>query len=380
MKFSQWVKWSLLFLLLPLLSLPGCASQGEKGSEAPDPVVQEALSAAETYRELLTEKEGCAMPEILSRLEEQGYTAGDVAGEYAFVNAEKIRELFAQKDTENPLRLAFLQVCEDGGLIDTHIFQRGGAWMCESARVAWEQGEATLTYVHSYPVTALKLSAKDTLIFTCEIPDNTAESDHDGYIEPTTLLRLSPADSICRGWNERVVSRIGYRGNNLYTSNWSQDDLSALCFNEVFAALYRAETGRLLSYFDNPYPTGELRDITYVPKDAFEELIFHFFDLSSEKIAEHAQFDRETNSYPVEIQSLHGPAQTPVPEVVQVSEGADGTITLTVDAVFVEGATDCAFTHVLTLRPAGDGGYFLLSNEILQVYSGDPPATRCLIP
>ena len=36
------------------------------------------------------------------------------------------------------------------------------------------------------------LTEKDYLIYTCAIPDNTAASKHDGYIEPTVMLRLAP--------------------------------------------------------------------------------------------------------------------------------------------------------------------------------------------
>ena len=57
--------------------------------------------------------------------------------------------------------------------------------------------------------------------------------------------------------------------------------------------------------------------------------------------------------------------RTPVPEVVEVRRNEDGTVTLTVDALFVEYATDRAFSHRLTLRPCEDGSVRLLTNEVV---------------
>ena len=67
-------------------------------------------------------------------------------------------------------------------------------WYCQLVRVAWENGNPVVSYSLKYPLLELRVTEKDYLIFTCDIPDNTAASSHDGYIEPTTMIRLTEND------------------------------------------------------------------------------------------------------------------------------------------------------------------------------------------
>ena len=55
----------------------------------------------------------------------------------------------------------------------------------------------------------------------------------------------------------------------------------------------------------------------------------------------------------------------PYPEVVSYEEKNDGTITLTVNAVYPEENTSRAFTHKTVVRPLDDGGFQYVSNQII---------------
>lgn len=54
----------------------------------------------------------------------------------------------------------------------------------------------------------------------------------------------------------------------------------------------------------------------------------------------------------------------PFGEVTDYTENPDGTITLTVDGVWVEEDTDCAFTSIIVIQPFADGTFRYLSNTI----------------
>jgi hypothetical protein len=57
---------------------------------------------------------------------------------------------------------------------------------------------------------------------------------------------------------------------------------------------------------------------------------------------------------------------TSLPEVIDIRENGDGTITLTVDAVCdMVICDDAVITHELTIRFAEDGSFQYLGNEIL---------------
>ena len=64
----------------------------------------------------------------------------------------------------------------------------------------------------------------------------------------------------------------------------------------------------------------------------------------------------------------------PVPEVVAWNRNADGTLTLTVEALDVESGTDCAFSHQVTVLPRDGGGWYYLANQLLCAESGQLPA------
>ncbi|MBR1457003.1 MAG: hypothetical protein IJ594_07590 [Oscillospiraceae bacterium] len=355
------IRFCLLLLLLTV-RLAGCAAQ-EPGREE-TAQREEALSLARACRDACLSEKSARVRAVLDALRERGVAAADVAGRYPFVNPEAVESVMRVGAPEAELRI--VRVCEDGGWIDTRLCRAAGGEFCRMLRIAWQEGEPVVTYDLAYPLSEWKLTDKGYLIYTCAIPDNTAESDHDGYIEPTTMLRLVPLDAECREWTERVLLPVGYRGHTLFTTDWVSPELQPVSLNELFPALYRAETGTILSYYDDPWPTEEQRDITLVPAEAFETLLQRYFDLDQDEIRACAVYDERMGAYPVPIQSLHGPAETPVPEVVAVRYGGDGTVTLTVDALFVEHATDRAFTHVLTVRPDEDGRCVFLANRLLQ--------------
>ena len=240
-------------LLAVLLLLSACGEQNEAAAE--NDIRPQALKAAQAYRGLLPEGEVQDMQAILDCLKEQGYAAADVGGQYAFVHPEQVRAFFTAREDSREASCRFLRICWDGGLIDTHLNRREEEVSCRLLRVAWDGEEPMVTYDVEYPVSDCRLTDKDYLIFTCEIPDNIAESDHDGYVEPTTMLRLTPLDGTCRAWTEGLIGKIGYRGHALFTTDWKLEDMSAVSLNDLFPALYRAETGELLSYYENPWPT-----------------------------------------------------------------------------------------------------------------------------
>jgi len=359
----QQIRLFLYLLLLPGL-LCGCAARQGREEVEMDKFQQQALAVAESCRDLCAE-DSCDIPAILARLDEKGIPAADVAGRFPFVNAEQVKAFFTSNSSDEETAIDFVRICQDGGLIDTVLIRVDGEERCRMIRVAWQNEKPAVTYDLEYPLTRLELTDKGYLIFTCDIPDNTAESDHDGYIEPTTMIRLEPLDEPYRAWTETLAA-LGYRGHELFSEDWTAGDLSAVKLNDLFPVLYRAETGKTLSYYDNPWPMEGQRDITLVPADIFEDLLLRYLDVTRDVVRSAADYDAEPDVYPVPIQSLHGPGENPVPEVTAVRYKEEGTVTLTVDAVTVEQATDRAFTHLLTLRLCGDGRYRFVSNEMLQ--------------
>ena len=231
----------LLILLLTLL-WQSCGRSEEEISQGAE-AERAACAAAETYQDLLWEDQEPDMALILKRLEIAGYPAVDMAGDYAFVNPEMVRTFSADRQGGTAQSLDFLRVCLDGGLVYTGFCKEENDWYCQLVRIAWEDGAAVVSYSLRYPLLELRVTEKDYLIFTCDIPDNTAASSHDGYIEPTTMIRLTPLEEDCRRCGELYLEPIGYNYHNLFTTTWTGADMEAVCLNDLYLSLYKAEQG-----------------------------------------------------------------------------------------------------------------------------------------
>ena len=106
-----------------------------------------------------------------------------------------------------------------------------------------------------------------------------------------------------------------------------------------------------------------------IPKDEFESLIMEYLPISEEKLQEYAEFDETTKVYAWAPLGCGNYAPnffgTSVPEVVEVKENPDDTVTLTVNAVCDMVLYDDAFiTHELTVKFKEDGSFQYLGNEI----------------
>lgn len=111
------------------------------------------------------------------------------------------------------------------------------------------------------------------------------------------------------------------------------------------------------------YPNG-------IPKDEFESLIMEYLPVTEEQIKEYAIFDEANQTYVwVRLGCFnYSPTffGTSLPEVTNIRENKDGTITLTVDAVCdMVICDDAVITHELTVKFREDGSFQYLGNVIL---------------
>ena len=95
-----------------------------------------------------------------------------------------------------------------------------------------------------------------------------------------------------------------------------------------------------------------------------------YLPVTGEQIREWAVFDEEYGTYAWTRLGCMNYAPTffgtSLPEVIHVENNADGTVTLTVDAVCeMILCNDAVITHELTVRFLEDGSFQYLGNEIL---------------
>ena len=180
-------------------------------------------------------------------------------------------------------------------------------------------------------------------------------------VDGSCLVRIKPLSKEQREMSERCVQGLGYQGNNLLCSNWDTDHMEKLDYNGMYEYLYAMKHQKAFDAED--YSNG-------IPKEEFESLIMEYLPVTAEQIQEYAVFDEKNQTYVWVRQGCLNYAPTffgtSLPEVIDIKENEDGTVTLTVDAVCdMVICDDAVITHELTVKFADDGSFQYLGNEIL---------------
>ena len=186
-----------------------------------------------------------------------------------------------------------------------------------------------------------------------------------------TMLRVLPLDEKCREYGRTYLQPIGYRKNNLFLTDWSEEDFGGLNFYDVFDSLYQIRYEQPV-----PYEADENLNIKAeyrIPAQEFEAVIMPYFSIDKEELQRRTMYIPEEGVYVYRPRGFYYIEYLDIlyPEVTDYLENADGTITLLVNAVYPEEYTAKAFSHKTVIRPLPEGGFQYVSNEML--LSGQEP-------
>ncbi len=218
---------------------------------------------------------------------------------------------------------------------------------------------------------------------TYEFPASYFQQTEDGYLmvsgtvsspESTLLtlseeaehlaLRMDPLEETCRQMCKKYIVPLSYSRNNVFITEWEDQAFGDLDFYDIFEKFYSEEYS-----LDFPYTCSEDLSVSSeypIPAEEFEKVVTKHFSISSQELHSNIQYDADSETYLFRPRGLHEQdyAEIPVPEVVSYQEKEDGSITLTVHAVFPEENTSCLFSHEVTVKEM-DGSFYYLSNHIL---------------
>ncbi len=199
----------------------------------------------------------------------------------------------------------------------------------------------------------------------------------DKHYADYALIRLYPPNKALYDMTEKYISPIGYNAVNLFLVDWSEEDFGAVCFNDLWDALYY----RKYAYQFEP-DTYSLQTDPYfyeIPAKEFESIILPYFNIDIEAFHAKAHYNAEGNYYPWrpfltnDVVWYYYP--TTLPEVTSYRMNADGTVTLRVEVLSTDLKTDCLFSHDVTVRPLENRSFQYVGNKITyQTEYGLPPA------
>lgn len=305
--------------------------------------------------------------EIQNRIKETGYPVTTAVMYSNMENYEAVDGFLKECLEGKSGSVVVYDVCSDGGIERTKFIYDGTDLYVLSAKSIWtDRNDSGMAYISYNRIDEWKYTDKGWFCYEVCVPKPPEVSE---IVDGSCLLRVKPMTEEQREMSIRCVLGLGYQGNNLLCSNWDTEHMEELDYNGMYEYLYEMKYQEKFNPGD--YPHG-------IPKEEFESLIMEYLPVTAEQIREYAVFDVENQTYVWGRLGCLNYAPTffgtSLPEVTDIKENEDGTVTLTVEAVCdMVICDDAVITHELTVRFLEDGSFQYLGNRILNDGINDIP-------
>ena len=297
--------------------------------------------------------------EMQKRLMETGCPVSTLVTYSNMENYESVDRFLEECTDGKSGSVVIYEIHGDGGIGRMKFIFDGTEMYVVSAGSVWNKnGKSGMSYISYTRIKEWKYTDKGWFCYELCVPEPPEVSE---IMDGSCLIRIKPMTEEQCEMSERCVRGLGYQGQNLLCSNWNVENMSELDYNGMFEYLYGMKYGEKFNSVD--YPIG-------IPKEEFESLIMEYLPITAEQIREYAVFDEENQTYLWARLGCFNYAPTffgtSLPEVIDIKENEDGTVTLTVEAVCdMVICDDAVITHELTVKFAEDGSFQYLGNEIL---------------
>ncbi len=302
---------------------------------------------------------------MVARLGENGYAAASGDNQVDMAGAEQVLEFVRAVEEKESRRLTIVAVMGMGLRIFDLETRDGDVTVVRSYYQYDREGILQERSTVSYPADFWEYTPEGYLIFAGKslLPETfvmtfSATAEH-------TALRVLPLEESCRELNRKYLLPVGYERNNVFLCSWSGEEYGNLDFYDVFDRFYPILRGRPHPYGAEGSPGEE--SAYWIPEEEFESVITAFFDIDRETLRRKTEYSPEQAAYKYRPRGFHEAEypDIPYPEVVGWRENGDGTITLTVNAVYPHDDTSRAFTHETVIRPLDGERFQYVSNRML---------------
>lgn len=188
----------------------------------------------------------------------------------------------------------------------------------------------------------------------------------DKHYPDYSLIRLTPPDLERYDMTVEYIFPVGYIAANLFLIDWSEGDWKNLSFNDQFENLYFSRfgtefTGKGYSYLNEEHGYA-------IPAAEFEKIVLPYYNIELDTFRNLAQYHPSGDYYVCRTLETNDFVflwyYSFEPEVTAYTKNADGTITLTVEALSTDLKMDCLFAHEVTVRPLENGRFQYVGNRV----------------
>ena len=302
---------------------------------------------------------------IVARLGENGYVAVDSENQVDMAGAEQVIEFCKAVDEKKSAMLTII-VIKDFGFRKFDLKTEDGNVNIVRGYYQYDQdGCLQNRSTVSYPADIWQYTEEGYLLF-----EGSYFSDENYVLTLSdtpehTALRVLPLDEKCRELNRKYILPVGYEQNNIFLTDWNEEDIGELDFYDIFDNFYPILYGQSVPYVaDESLAVGAVYQI---PEEIFENVIMTYFNVNEEALRRETTYIPEKAAYeyrPRGFYEVEYP-DIPYPEVVSYTENQDGTITLIVNAVYPNGNTSMAYSHKTVIRPLEEDCFQYVSNQMI---------------
>ena len=260
-------------------------------------------------------------------------------------------------EKEEQAAVDIVVVFDEGEIIQYHLESMNGKINVRLCQVKWKDNSPQANYYDEYEAYEWKYTEKGYLFLEEYHPPG-----FDGA-PGETGFRVQPLDKTCRELNRKYVMPLGYALNNLLITNWDNQNYTELDFYDLYEKMYYMKYGKQVPYEAN-YGGAEYE----VPKDEFEEVIKTYLPFSNSEIEKGTFYNSDNRTFRYRPRGLYDcefPYE-PYPEVISYEKLQDGTLKLTIEAVWEIRMLDQAITSELMIKPMEDGSFQYLSNKVIK--------------
>ena len=308
------------------------------------------------------------MKSIVEQFGNSGYAAVDSLNQIDMANPVQVIEFCQNVEKKNADQLTLIEIRYPDGLA-VYDFQTGNGTENSNVQVKkryyeYKDGEMRLVDAGSFTAENWKYWENEYLMFSGVYYSEESYALTLSGEEEYKAFRIQPLPEVCRELNRAYILPIGYEYNNLFITDWTENAYGELNFYDLYDQ-FCMQMGHPYVPEDS-YKSSPDCECYRIPADAFEQVIQSHFRVSKEVLHEKAEYYPEDDTYgyrPRGFQDMEY-SEYPYPEVTKVSEYADGTITLTVHAVFPYRGLSKVYAHDVTIRPFADGSFQYVSNHI----------------
>lgn len=302
---------------------------------------------------------------IVNRFGENGYSAVDSKNQIDMTEPEQVVRFSEMVDAKEEAEITIIEVSYLPGFVKYDLQTKDGSVDVVRSCYRYENGNIQRNTTGSYQAESWNYTKEGYLMFSgVWYPEELYVLTLSGA-EENTALRVQPLDETCREMTRKYLTPIGFEQNNMFLTDWSEDDFGELDFYDMYDILWQKENGERVPCVadDNLSVSAVYR----IPKEEFESVIMKYFNIDSKTLQSGTVYYPEDSTYeykPRGFEEVEYP-EYPYSEVVGFTENSDGTITLTANVVFPYAGDSRVYSHEVVVRPLEGGGVQYVSNRII---------------